>query len=102
MPKVLVLKVRGRHVERSFLAFFGRNFGRKRSHHVMDASCRVKRFGAVPECIFLTLDLIVHNRVAFSCPLSRKLEGQNSRFADSGGRLILTTTSADASGRQHR
>ena len=34
MPKVLVLKVRGRHVERSFLAFFGANLNLARKDHI--------------------------------------------------------------------
>ena len=42
MPtKVLVLKAQGRHVLWSFFAIVWPSFGRKRSHHVMDAACRV-------------------------------------------------------------
>ena len=39
MPKVLVFKAPRRHVQKWFLAFFWPKFGRKWSHHVMDASC---------------------------------------------------------------
>ena len=36
---MLVFKAPRRHVQKSFLAFFGPKFGRKGSHHVMDACC---------------------------------------------------------------
>ena len=50
MPKVLVLKAQERHCDVMIFGIFGPNFGQKRSHQVMDASCRLQ---TLPSCTML-------------------------------------------------